>query len=79
MKVSIPPSGRIIACVSGALSYCLSLPFCLVDSLFCGGLVMSGIDEVDSARRGIGIGDLKNPSWWGETASFFDDFKGVPT
>ena len=79
MKVSIAPSGRIIACVSGALSYCLSLPFCLVDLLFCGGLVMSGSDEVEIARMGIGISDLKNPSWGGKTASFFDDFKGVPT
>ena len=49
MKVSIPPSGRIIACVSGALSYCSSSRFRLVNSLSCGGLMMSGSDEVDSA------------------------------
>ena len=40
----IPLSGRIIACISGALSYCSSSRFCLVNSLSCGGLVMSGSD-----------------------------------
>ena len=53
MKVSIPPSGRIIACVSGALSYCSSSRFRLVDSLSCGGLVISGSDEVESAVGGV--------------------------
>ena len=55
MKVSIPPSGRIIACVSGALSYCSSSRFCLANSLSCGGLVVSGSDEVESAGGGGGV------------------------
>ena len=49
MKVSIPPSVRIIACVSGVLSHCSSSRFRLVDSLSCGGLEISGSDEVESA------------------------------
>ena len=61
MNVSIHPSGRIIACVSGVLSYCSSSRFRLVDSLSCGGLVMSGSDEVESAGGGGGGG-----YWWFE-------------
>ena len=64
MKVSIPPPDRIIACVYGVLSYFSSSRFHLVDSLSCGGLVMSGSDEVESARGG-GILGLKNPGWGG--------------
>ena len=82
MKVSIPPSGRIIACVYGALSYFSSSSFRLVDFLSCGGLVMSGSDEVESARGGrggSGIGGLKNPGCGGGIASVFDAFEGVPT
>ena len=52
MKVIIPLSGRIISCVSGALSYRSSSRFRLVNSLSCGGLVMSGSDEVESAGGG---------------------------
>ena len=48
MKVSIPPSGRIIACVSCAVSYCSSSRLRLVNLISCGGLVMSGSDEVES-------------------------------
>ena len=49
VKVSIPLSGRVIACVSCALSYCSSSRFRLVNSLSCGVLAMSGSDEVESA------------------------------
>ena len=71
MKVSIPLSGRIIACLSGALSYCSSSRFRLVDSLSCGGLVMSGSDEVESTGGGGGVGGLKNPGWGKKTASVY--------
>ena len=79
MKVSIHPSGRIIACVSGALSYCSSSRFRLVNSLSFGGLVMSGSDEVESAGGWSGVGSLKNPGWGKKTASVFDVFEEVPT
>ena len=76
VKVSILPSGRIIACVSCALSYCLSLRFRLVNSLSYGGLVMSGSDEVESAGGGGGVGCLKNPGWGKKTASVLMLLKG---
>ena len=79
MNVSIPPSSRIITCVSCALSYCSSSRFRLVDSLCCGGLAMSGSDEVDSAVGGVVVGSLNNPGWGKKTASVFDAFEGVPT
>ena len=52
VKVIIPLYGRIIACVSGALSYCSSSHFRLFDSIYYWGLVMSGSDEVESAGGG---------------------------
>ena len=79
VKVSIPPSGRMINCVSGAISYFSSLRFCLVNSLYCGGFAMSGSDEVESAAGGGSVCSLKNPVWGKKTASVFDAYEGVTT